>query len=481
MIRHQLMLLTKILLLLLMCLYIGGCTAVFGPEGCGHAPTWYPPNLLRIWERDDYGAEHIPPFQQVCYDDTWVYYLRKAAKGTDICRTAPGQDATVLHTFQVPVTDIACWRDTLLVYGQLKKGSFRYGDEKEKSYWDSKHGVYLLGKEPSAADPVVLTGTGAWWNVPSLDKSAYVQRDRLPLRAVFNESTEDQPFGLLWGNLFPQSVRDNSSAETYTSLLRLMGGEPECEYHFKYDKYNWSLYRAGDWAVDLANGEEGIVYVFDQYYLGNEALTGTVLYGISGIVISNDIAFYNSYPYALRLGSSKCYIWPCVESGKPRLDIPPQEDHIFLKRYSGEKGRMQYLVSTAYSKPDKNIEMDLSAEYDVRPVASNQITAVDLETMQQTHSLTLPTPHEQVLYVSAAGAYTWRHDEERVYLTDWEGQSKPVSDVIPFTPRYETKQDEAGDITCNVWYVEFDAARSRLLLFDMTQGETALLAAVPVA
>ena len=52
---------------------------------------------------------------------------------------------------------------------------------------------------------------------------------------------------------------------------------------------------------------------------------------------------------------------------------------------------------------------------------------------------------------------------------------------IPYVPRYETPQDEEQNDACNVWYAEVDAEQDRLLLFDMTQGETALLAVVPLA
>ena len=85
-----------------------------------------------------------------------------------------------------------------------------------------------------------------------------------------------------------------------------------------------------------------------------------------------------------------------------------------------------------------------------------------------------------MLYVSEAGAYTWRHDESRIFLTTWEGESKPASDVILYTPRYKTDGYKAQNDACNTWYVEVDQERSRLLLFDMTLGETALLAIVPV-
>lgn len=422
-----------------------------------------PPNLLVISESDS------SFFQQVCYDDTWVYYLRRTANGTDLCRTAPGQAATVLRTFSMPVIDIACWGDTLLIYGQLTNERLKEPKLSDRAYWDSKHGVYLLSKENPAAEPSVLTGTGMWANMNLQNISASMVRIKLPLRAAFNESTAGEPLDALWGTLYPQWIVGSFSKANYETLMHALGRRLKVEYHFQDQTQS---------ALDVYDDRTAYFFTHDDSYLSDQFFSnfGVWQEGIAApeIIFLNKFVTYQGYPYRIEQS-----VTPCLESGKAELKFDFDSGYSVLKWFSGAQGRMQYVVSSAYagSHQPSYVTED---HFDVQAITSNQIAAVDLETMQQTRTLTLPTPHEQVLYVSAAGAYTWRHDEGRVFLTDWEGQSKPVSDIIPFTPRYETKQDEADGNTCNVWYVEFDAARSRLLLFGMTQGDTALLAVVPV-
>ena len=464
----------KLCCLILLCIGLTGCLSVVGPSGCGRPPDFYNPNLLVIRQQEDYRRQF--KFEDmITYDSTAVYYLRSTEDGAQLYRAEPGQEPQMLYTFARPVQEIACWGDTLLVYGQLPAEEQEEKQKKQADQTDqAEYGIYLLQKKDTAASPVItIKNPEEYRKVILQDHTDNMRRGGVKLRTVFNEETIGKPFAYLLDALHPQWLGRDISTKDQQAILRLFGTRLEKEYNIP------EAYRGDIWVLEggslivCGSYEDGIYSGIGYARLDRKGRAG-------GPVYSNEnLLFYQNAPYEIFASWNDIRITPARELSKSKYAVElVRKSEEFLKRYAGQQGRMQYLV---VSRHTDQIEMYAEKDlYDIRYVIGHKILALDLDTMQQTKELTLTTPREQVLYVSEAGAYTWRHDESRIFLTNWEGQSKPVSDTIPYTPRYETDEDRAQNDACNTWYVEVDPERSRLLLFDMTLGETALLAVVPV-
>ena len=484
----------KLCCLILICLSLTGCLSMFGPGGCGHPPWPDGPNVLKIKQRedmeydvnravydDDLACIDAAFPKRVCYDNTAIYYLRQEGEGSVVYRVTPGGDAAVFYRFDTVMEDIASWGDILLVYGKLtdKKKPPIY-DDKWDDFMDHNCGVYLLSKRDPEAYPLLITGLGAWRDFQLEEETVSLRRERLPLRAIFNEANTEKPFDALWQELYPQWISAEYSKGIFDRLMQL--NKPHTgSYHFPDNgRGEWLSFSNCVWTI---GNYEDHIYGGGYYYMDESAWRGGYPYS-PDLRANKHLVFYNGYPYLLThdqdwrpMPSQNWELIPSVESGQQPISLAFGNDYeALLKRFFGRQGQ-QYFVSAAYTKEEVSGEDD---RYDVWYTIGHEIIAVDLDIMQQTKELILTTPREQVLHVSEAGAYTWRHDESRIFLTNWEGQSKPVSDTIPYTPRYETDEDKGKNDACNTWYVEVDQERSRLLLFDMTLGETALLAIVPV-
>ncbi|HWR23439.1 MAG TPA: hypothetical protein VN366_08175 [Feifaniaceae bacterium] len=462
----------KLCCLIFICISLTGCLSVFGPGGCGHPPEADNPNLLVIRQQEDYRRQ--PKFENmVTYDSTAVYYLCNTEGGSRLYRAEPGQEPKVLYMFKHPVQEIASWGDTLLVYGQLPLEEGQ--KEKQKNGANrEEYGIYLLYKKDTVLSPVVtMKDPEAYRGIILQNRTNYMRRERFALRAVFNEETIGEPFAYLLDALYPQWLGRDISTEDQQTVLRLFGNQLEKEYTIPgfYWGDIWML--EGGSLIVSGRYEDGMYGDIGYTRLDSKARNGGPTYGGNGYL------FYENAPYGIYASSNDISITPARELSKSEfVAVLRPERERFMKWYSGQRGRMQYLVVSSHTN---QIEIYGEEDFnDVKYAIGHKILALDLDTMQQTKELALTTPREQVLYVSEAGAYTWRHDESRIFLTNWEGQSKPVSDTIPYTPRYETDEDRAQNDACNTWYVEVDPERSRLLIFDMTQGETALLAVVPV-
>ena len=466
-IRVRLSRILKLCCLILICLSFTGCLSMFGPSGCGHPPEVDNPNILVIDQRENY---FYPEFgEKICYDGAAVYYLRTVGNGAQLCRVEPQQQPEELYTFDRAVSEIACWKDTILVYGELPEED---GEEQHKDNLEERYGIYLFQKDnPAAGSIITLPGPEQSRQVALNGRLEDMMFTRFPLRAVFNEENKNKSFAYLKDALYPEWVGQQYSKEKQKTFLRLFGIPLEKEYNLSnaYLSLNqiWMLDR-GSLAV-YGRYKDGIFDTFSYWRLDNKARNGSTPYGGE----RGYLFFYQGMPYAVDVTSHDVAINPCDELEKSTYALDFGGDEAFIKRFSGSGGRLQYLVIRKYRGA-------WSDRHDVGYVAGQKIIALDLDTMQQTKELILTTPREQVLYVSEAGAYTWRHDESCVFLTNWEGQSEPVSDTIPYTPRYETDEDKEQNDACNTWYVEVDPERSRLLTFDMTLGETALLAVVPI-
>lgn len=447
----------KLCCLILLCIGLTGCLSVFGPGGCGHPPEVDGPEILVIDQRENY---FYPEFgEKICYDGAAVYYLHSVENGMQLCRIEPQREPTVLYTFDRAVYEIACWKDMLLVYGELPEQD---GEKQQKATYEENRGIYIFQKDDPATDPIIIiTGKEQRRQVVVDGVPKDMEFERFPLRAVFNEETENKSFACLMEARYPQWVAERDSNEKQKTLLALFGISLEKEYNVSsvYLSLNqiWMLDQ-GSFAI-YGQYKDGLFDVFSYCRLDSEARKGNTPYGAA----NGNLFFYQGMPYAVESSSHYVGINPCVELGKNTYTVEYNGDEAFIKRFSGAEGRLQYLVIPKY-------KVAWGDRYDAGYIASHKIIALDLDTMQQTKELALTTPREQVLYVSEAGAYTWRHDESRIFLTNWEGQSKPVSDTIPYTPRYETDEDRAQNDACNTWYVEVDPECSRLLLFDMDIG-----------
>ena len=454
----------KLCCLILGCLSFTGCFFIFGPSGCGHPPEVDNPNILVIGQRENY---YYPEFgEEICYGGAAVYYLCNVENGTQLCCIEPQREPTVLYTFGRPIYEIACWKDTLLVYGELPEED----NEEQKNNHEKKYGMYLFQKSnPAAGSIITIMGREQNRQVVLNGRLEDMVFRRFPLRAVFNEETENESFAYLMEARYPQWVGERDSKEKQKTLLELFGIPLEKEYNVSSTYLNqiWMLDQGS--LVIYGQYKDGLFDVYNYCRLDNKAKKGNTPYGVAW----GDLFFYQGMPYAVEVTSHNVVIKPWVELEKSTYAAEFGGDEAFIKRFSGAEGRLQYLVIPKYKGA-------WSDRYDVGYIAGHKIIALDLDTMQQAKELILTAPREQVLYVSEAGAYTWRHDECRVFFTTWEGESEPVSDTIPYTPRYETEEDKKQNDACNIWYVEIDPERSRLLIFDMTQGETALLAIVPV-
>lgn len=445
----------KLCCLLLLCISFSGCFFIFGPSGCGHPPEVDPPNTLIIRQRENY---FFPAYgEKVCYDDFAIYYLSGVETHMQLCRVEPQREPVVLHTFDTPVYEVACWKDAILVYGELPE---QEGKKQEN------HGIYVFRKDDPAAAYVMIPCNVQQRQVVIDGVTKDMEIDMLPLRAVFNQETEHEPFDNLLAACYPQWMAEVALAEKQKSLLAFFGFPVRKEYHVSSSHLDqiWMLYE--DSFAIYGRTIDGRFDVHGYCRLDSEARMGNTPYEVSYLF------FYQGMPYAVDVASNNVEIIPCHELGKSTYVMEYEEKQELVKRYSGQDGRLQYLVIPRY-----RVVWD---RYDAATTANHKIIALDMDTMQQTKELTLAAPREQVLYVSEAGAYTWRHDEGRIFLTDWQGQSKPVSDIIPYVLRYETEEDEKQNDACNTWYAEIDRERGRLLLFDMTLGETKLLAVVPV-
>ncbi len=462
----------KLCCLIFICISFTGCLSIVGPSGCGRPPDIYNPNLLVIRQQE--GNRRQYEFENmVTYDSSVAYYLRNTEDGAQLCRVEPGQEPKMLYTFERPVQEIACWGDTLLVYGQLPLEEEQ--KEKQKNGTDQEeYGIYLLHKKDTALSPVItMKDPEKYRGIILRDRTDYMRRGRFALRAVFNEETIGKPFAYLMDALYPQGLGLDISAEDQQAVLRLFGTQLEEEYNIP------GAYREDIWVLEggslIASGryENGIYSDIGYTRLDRKARDGGPVYG------NQNLLFYQNAPYGIYASNMDIRITPALELSKSEYAVELDwKSEIFLKRYAGQQGRMHYLVVSSHTNQiERYEEEDL---YDVKYTIGHKILALDLDTMRQTKELILTAPREQVLYVSEAGAYTWRHDESRVFLTTWEGESEPVSDTIPYTPRYQTETAKENGYASNIWYVEIDSARNRLLLFDMTLGETALLAVVPV-
>ena len=470
-IRVRLSRILKLCGLIFICISFTGCLSIFGPSGCGHPPEVDNPNILVIDQRENY---FYPEFgEEICYDDAAVYYLRTVGNGSQLCRVKPQHEPEELYTFDSPVSEIACWKDTLLVYGELPEED---GGEQQKNYFEKKRGIYLLRKDDPVTAFITIMGQEENRQVVLNGRPEDMPFERFPLRAVFNEETENEPFAYLMDIRYAQWVGHEYSIEKQKTLLQLFGIPLEQEYNIS-SLYLWLnqiwMLDTGSLAI-YGRYENGAFDAIGYLRLDNKARNGSTPYERG----PGDLFFYQGMPYAVKVSSDDVGIKPCDELEKSTCAVEFGGDEAFIKRFSGAGGRLQYLVIPKY-KSDVQI-YEWKDWYDVTYLTGQKIIAVDLDTMQQIKEFALTKPREQVLYVSEAGAYTWRHDESRIFLTNWEGQSEPVSDTIPYVPRYETDEDKEQNDACNTWYVEVDPERSRLLIFDMTLGETALLAVVPV-
>ena len=393
----------------------------------------------------------------VCYDDSGYYFLREQQEGMQVCRAKKPGEAEVLCSLYY-AWGIASWGDKLVVDGWI--------DEQGET------GLLVMDKQAATRDQILVYDKEQEREL-HLQNGTVVKGDvlRPPLRRIFNEHTANIPFD----RICKEQVRLNgiSNLEDYSktnwrAVFQALDMEIKMEYHFSIPEHDWVI-QAGGWVYCFSSsGENGETeyYPRNHYYIGSA-------YG------DGDLCLYDGQPYFVEhdyVGRAR--LWPSMESGKADLLLGAGKGYWLRLHFHGKNERMQYLVFTSYDEEQPQNYNDI---YDLQFLTGHKILAVDLETMQQTDALTLSTPREQVLYVNAAGAYTWRQEESRVFFAPWEGESVAVSDVIPYVPRYETPQDEAENDACNVWYAEVDTERSRLLLFDMTQGETALLAVVPLA
>ncbi|MEL7602734.1 MAG: hypothetical protein AAGU77_06215, partial [Bacillota bacterium] len=392
--------------LILPCMLLSGC--LFGPNGCG-APPPQPDtkNLLTI--HLEAGAS------MVCYDDSGYYFLRERQEGMQVCHAKKTGEAEVLCSLYY-AWGIASWGDKLVVDGWI--------DEQGET------GLLVMDKQAATRDQILVYDEEQEREF-HLRNGTVVTEDVLlpPLHRIFNESTANIPFDRICKEqvrLDGVSNLEDYSKTNWRAVFQALDMEIKMEYHFSIPEHDWVI-QAGGWVYCFSSSDDNgktEYYPSEYYYIGSAS-------GAADLCLYDDQPYFVEHDYV-----GRARLWPSMESGKADLLLGAGKGYWLRRHFHGKNERMQYFVFTSYDEEQpQNYYDDM---YDLQFLTGHKIYAVDLETMQQTKELTLSTPHEQVLYVNEAGAYTWRQEECRVFFTPWEGEPVPASDVIPYVPRYET-------------------------------------------
>ena len=439
----------RLICLALFCILMSGCFLLDENNSFGGPPPPADVNNMLIFHNQNGLFTYDSTADAICYDSANYYFLR-GVKGDMQVYHAVGSGQPEVFFRLYNAWEIASWGDKLVIYGALTNRDLnslivldKQSPEQSEIFPYERRRTFTLSDGYAVKVNVALP----------------------PLRFVFNENTVGKPIETLCEEQFGYTNPGLYSKEDWEVLFRETDAQTK-EFRFSGLEDDWVI-NVGNWVYWLTNkhAKDGKYKIINFcYHHLNAPPGGDILYG------NKDLFSYNGHLYYFEENGT---LYPSVESGKLAIQIKSTEGYSACEHYIGKQGRMQYFVFSAYSSGGERISYE-----DIKFFTGHRIYAIDLETMELTKELTLSTPREQVLYVNEAGAYTWRQEECRVFFTPWQGEAVAVSDVIPYVPRYETPQDEKENDACNVWYAEVDAARNRLLLFDMTQGETALLAVV---